>query len=116
MQITLKLEELIMLLFGIFLFSTLDLSWWWFVGLFFVPDIGMLGYLHNNKTGAFLYNIFHHKGIALLLYMIGLFLMAEALQLAGIILFSHSSFDRMLGYGLKYNKGFKFTHLGEIGK
>lgn len=116
MQITLKLEELIMLLFGIFLFSALNLSWWWFVGLFFVPDIGMLGYLHNNKTGAFLYNVFHHKGIALLLYMIGLLLTSEILQVAGIILFAHSSFDRMLGYGLKYDKGFKFTHLGEIGK
>ncbi|HZJ19645.1 MAG TPA: DUF4260 family protein [Pricia sp.] len=23
--------------------------------------------------------------------------------------------DRIFGYGLKYNKGFKFTHLGEIG-
>jgi hypothetical protein len=24
--------------------------------------------------------------------------------------------DRMMGYGLKYNEGFKFTHLGTIGK
>ena len=116
MKITLKLEELVMLIFGIYLFSGLDFSWWWFVGLFFVPDIGMLGYLINDKIGAFMYNIFHHKGIALLLYMIGLFLENEILQLAGIVLFSHSSFDRMVGYGLKYENGFKFTHLGEIGK
>jgi hypothetical protein len=37
-------------------------------------------------------------------------------ELIGVILFSHSSLDRMLGYGLKFEKGFKFTHLGEIGK
>ena len=116
MKITLKLEELVMLIFGIYLFSGLAFSWWWFVGLFFVPDIGMLGYLINDKVGAFVYNIFHHKGIALLLYMIGLFLENEILQLTGIVLFSHSSFDRMVGYGLKYENGFKFTHLGEIGK
>nr|WP_227009131.1 DUF4260 family protein [Christiangramia fulva] len=36
--------------------------------------------------------------------------------MAGIILFARSSFDRMPGYGLKYEKGYKFTHLGEIGK
>ena len=34
----------------------------------------------------------------------------------GIILFGHSSMDRFFGYGLKYENGFKFTHLGEIGK
>lgn len=39
----------------------------------------------------------------------------ECLQLAGIILFAHAAFDRILGYGLKYERGFKFTHLGEIG-
>lgn len=34
----------------------------------------------------------------------------------GIIIFGHASFDRFFGYGLKYENGFKFTHLGEIGK
>ncbi|MEO6611453.1 MAG: DUF4260 family protein [Chitinophagaceae bacterium] len=28
----------------------------------------------------------------------------------------HSSMDRMFGYGLKTNEGFKYTHLGMIGK
>lgn len=34
----------------------------------------------------------------------------------GIILFSHSSLDRALGYGIKYEIGFKYTHLGELGE
>jgi hypothetical protein len=38
------------------------------------------------------------------------------MELAGVILFSHSSMDRMFGYGLKYTKGFAYTHLGTIGK
>lgn len=31
-------------------------------------------------------------------------------------LFSHSAMDRIFGYGLKHENGFKFTHLREIGK
>lgn len=115
MKTSLKLEELTMLLLGIYLFSLLNLSWWWFIGLFFAPDIGMLGYVANNKIGAMSYNIFHHKFIAIAIYFLGIFLTSEVIQMVGIILFSHSSFDRMLGYGLKLEKGFKFTHLGEIG-
>lgn len=115
MKTTLKLEELGMLLLGMFLFSTLEFNWWVFAALFFVPDIGMLGYLFGNKAGAIGYNLFHHKGIAILVYLAGLYFTSEGLQLAGLVLFSHASFDRILGYGLKYEEGFKFTHLGEIG-
>ncbi|WP_405204965.1 DUF4260 domain-containing protein [Aquimarina sp. LLG6339-5] len=116
MKSTLQLEELAMLGLGIYMFSLLSFSWWLFLALFLIPDIGMLGYLVNNKIGAFAYNIFHHKGVAILIYFMGLYLSNEFIQLSGIILFSHAAFDRILGYGLKYEKGFKFTHLGEIGK
>ena len=40
----------------------------------------------------------------------------EYLQLAGIILFGHASFDRVLGYGLKYSDSLNKAHLGKIGK
>ena len=33
-----------------------------------------------------------------------------------LIWFAHIGFDRMLGYGLKHGAGFRFTHLGRIGK
>ncbi|MDN3595479.1 DUF4260 domain-containing protein [Zunongwangia endophytica] len=112
---TLKLEELAMLALGIFAFYFLHFSWWWFVCLFFMPDIGMIGYIFSKKMGAFLYNLFHHQGLAILFWLVGFHLQLEVLQLIGVILFSHSAFDRILGYGLKYEKGFKFTHLGEIG-
>ncbi|PTX44597.1 uncharacterized protein DUF4260 [Christiangramia gaetbulicola] len=116
MKTTLKLEELAMLLLATWAFGLQDLSWWWFIGLFFVPDVGMLGYLFNNKWGAFFYNIFHHKGLAIVIGLTGYYPKLQELEVAGIILFAHSSFDRLLGYGLKFEKGFKFTHLGEIGK
>nr|WP_298929810.1 DUF4260 domain-containing protein [uncultured Allomuricauda sp.] len=117
MKSALKLEELMLLIFGFFLFMKMDLSWWWFFVLLLVPDIGMLGYLAGNRVGAFIYNVFHHRGIAILLYLIGIsYLNLQIFELMGIIIFSHAAMDRFFGYGLKYEKGFKFTHLGEIGK
>ena len=116
MKNVIKLEELAMLGLGIYLFSLLPYDWWLFVVFFLAPDLGMLGYLVNSKVGAFTYNLFHHKGIAIAVYLLGIFTASTILMFAGIILFAHSSFDRLLGYGLKYIDNFKNTHLGLIGK
>lgn len=115
MKTTLKLEELTLFIFGIFLFAQLPFAWWWFLVLILTPDIGMVGYLFGNKAGAFSYNLFHHRGIAVVVYLLGIYLHSDVTQFIGVILFSHIAMDRMFGYGLKYKKGFKFTHLGEIG-
>ena len=115
MSALIKLEEAALFMLGIFLFSFMDYAWWFLV-LILVPDLSMLGYLLGDKAGAWAYNFFHHRGVALLVYFAGFHFDNSILQLAGIILFAHSSMDRMFGYGLKYEKGFKFTHLGEIGK
>ena len=116
MKTTLKLEELAMLLLGIYVFGFLYYDWWWFPVLFLAPDLGMAGYLFGNRAGAFLYNLFHHKGLAIMIYLFGFFFYIPVVQLVGVIMFSHAAFDRLLGYGLKYEKGFKYTHLGIIGK
>jgi len=116
MKVLLKFEELMMFVLGIFMFGLLGYQWWWFLALIIAPDIGMLGYVFSNKIGAIAYNIFHHKGLAILLYFVGLYISSPIIQLVGIIMFSHASLDRVFGYGLKYDKGFKYTHLGEIGK
>ena len=34
----------------------------------------------------------------------------------GLIWIAHIAFDRMLGLGLKYPEGFRFTHLGPVGR
>lgn len=114
MKTILKLEELAMFLLGIYIFSLLNFAWWWFLVLLFIPDIGMLGYIFGNKTGAVCYNLFHHKGVAIVVFLMGMFFENPILQLVGVIIFSHASLDRILGYGLKYEKGFKSTHLGEL--
>ncbi|HEX4851670.1 MAG TPA: DUF4260 domain-containing protein [Puia sp.] len=116
MKTIIQLEEVAMFGFSIFLFTQLHFSGWWFPALILLPDISMLGYTISNKVGAITYNIFHHKGIAISLYILGIGLHDGKIQLAGLILFGHSSMDRALGYGLKYEKGFQFTHLGEVGR
>lgn len=95
---------------------TLGLPAWLWVILFFAPDVSMLGYLANAKTGAICYNLFHHKGIAVVLTGIGYFLQQELLISIGILLFAHAAFDRIWGYGLKFSDSFSNTHLGIIGK
>lgn len=94
----------------------LGLPVWAWVLLFFSPDVSMLGYVINNKAGAISYNVFHHKGVALVLAFTGFFIGNEVLLAVGVLLFAHSSFDRMMGYGLKYYSGFGDTHLGKVGK
>lgn len=116
MKKLIRLEELLMFALGIVLFSWLDYAWWVFAVLILVPDVSMLGYVINEKSGACIYNIFHHKGVALALYFIGLFWGSGIITLIGVILFSHVSMDRIFGYGLKFADSFQHTHLGWIGK
>jgi len=105
-----------MLALSLFLFQQENFSWGWFAILFLAPDLGMLGYLVSPSTGAVTYNILHHKGIAVLIYLSGIYFSVPQLMFTGILLFAHSSFDRVLGYGLKYSDSFHNTHLGIIGK
>lgn len=114
MKNVLKLEEVAQFFLGVFLFSQLDFAWWWFAALLLLPDIGMLGYLANPKWGAITYNITHHKGLAIVVLLLGYTLGNEIVTLTGIILFSHAAMDRVFGYGLKYFDHFKHTHLGNL--
>ncbi|MEP7376143.1 MAG: DUF4260 domain-containing protein [Chitinophagaceae bacterium] len=116
MKYVIKLEELAQTILGIGLLSFLpfQFGWWLWVLLFFSPDIAMLGYVINKKTGGVTYNIFHHKGIAIAVTITGFLLKNDTLMLAGVLLFAHASFDRIWGYGLKYMDDFKHTHLGWV--
>jgi hypothetical protein len=116
MKTLLKLEELFMFGVSIFLFSKLDFAWWWYPALLFTPDFSMLGYLLNPQIGSWTYNFIHHKALGISIFVLGIFLANQSIQLTGLILFGHSSMDRVMGYGLKYPDAFQHTHLGMIGK
>ncbi len=115
MKNLLKLENLGEFLLGIFVFSYLDFSWWYFPALLLLPDLSMIGYLMGPSFGAVVYNFFHHKALGILIGITGFYMADQTLMLAGVILFAHAAMDRIFGYGLKYPDDFKHTHLGKIG-
>lgn len=112
MQKILKVEEIALFGLSIYLFHQTDFTWWWYPTLILIPDISMIGYLAGSKIGAYSYNLFHHKAFAIMVLTIGWFSGNEWIALSGIILFGHSSLDRVFGYGLKYIDSFQHTHLG----
>src|SRR5690606_33990189 len=115
MKNLLKLEELAEFVGAIVLFSQLDYAWWVFPARILLPYLSMLAYFIIPRIGAYLYNIFHHKLVAISIGLLGFYIGSEMLLLAGLILFAHASMDRIFGYGLKYVDDFKHTHLGWIG-
>jgi len=116
MKYIIRLEELLLFGLALYLFSKLDYGWGTYALLFFSPDLSMLGYLTNPRIGAWTYNLVHHKGLSVVLYILGYILSIPWLMFAGTILLGHSSLDRVLGYGLKYPDAFQNTHLGWIGR
>lgn len=118
MKVILKVEEFGMTVIGIYflMHHHLNISLWAWIFIFFLPDVSMLGYFINSKVGAYSYNLFHHKGLAIICGSIGYFMNLELFMTLGILLFAHASFDRVLGYGLKYQSSFNNTHLGKLKK
>jgi len=111
-----KLEDLFLGLLAFYLFLALPVAWWWFFVLILVPDVSMVGYLFGPGTGALVYNLVHHRAVTIGLYILGGIFGLPWVQAAALIGFAHSSFDRALGYGLKYGDSFQHTHLGMIGR
>lgn len=116
MKAILKMEEFAQFAACIGTLVMHDVPWWAYLLLALGPDIGFVGYLAGPRTGAITYNLFHHKGIALLVAALGAFGWLHGALVAGVILYGHSCMDRMLGYGLKFGDSFQHTHLGWIGK
>lgn len=117
MKYLIQLEEIglfAIAVFGLYL-QPLQFSWWAWILLFLLPDIGAIGYLINPEVGAITYNLLHHRFVGLAVLAIGFFMHNQYMVLAGLILLGHASFDRALGYGLKFPDSFKHTHLGWIG-
>lgn len=115
MKSLLKLEEFAEMLLALLVFAHLPYAWWMLPATFLLPDLSMLGYLAGPRVGAAAYNLAHHKALAVAVGGAGWLLGQPLLLLAGTVLFFHSAFDRLLGYGLKYSTSFQATHLGRVG-
>ena len=85
-----------------------------FMLLLFAPDVSMIGYRFNPRTGSTLYNVFHTYALpAVLLALAFAFQWTTGVHV-GLIWLAHIGMDRMLGYGLKYPTAFKDTHLQQV--
>ena len=117
MKYVLKLEALgLLILFSAIYFHFYPGTWGFYLSLFFVPDVSFILFVITKRLGAIAYNLFHHQGVLVLLFMTGYLIQNELLMKIGLVFLAHSSFDRVAGYGLKYFDSFDHTHLGWIGK
>ena len=117
MDKVIKLEELAQFAATIvaLYYVPVQFSWWAWILIFLLPDLGMIGYLMDPAVGGITYDLLHHKLIAIVIIGAGWYMGIPYLTIAGLVLYGHSSMDRMMGYGLKYLDAFKHTHLGMIG-
>ena len=112
-DVLLRLEGLLELMVACIAYQRLyPHHWGVFALLFLVPDISLLGYLRSaNKASAALYNLVHSY---VLPFGLGLVAWNRGSVLGGrlaLIWLSHISFDRCLGYGLKFPESFRPTHI-----
>ncbi len=115
-RIVLRLEGLLVMVAAMLAYDRFGAGWGTFAWFFLTPDLSFLGYLAGARVGAICYNV-AHSYIGAVACLIASQLFAVPLLLTvGIIWCAHIGFDRALGYGLKYATGFKFTHLGRIGR
>ncbi len=113
-RVLLRTEGLAVLIGACLFYHGLHGSWLLFAALFLAPDLFMLGYLFGNKAGARTYNLVHTYAAPLALGCVAYFTPTPFLFDLGLIWAAHIGFDRLLGYGLKYDTGFKDTHLGKL--
>jgi hypothetical protein len=110
----LRLESLALLAGAVALYARIAPDWGLFALLLFAPDISMIGYLRDERTGSLVYNLGHLLALPLGLAAFGIaFGAAPAVQIA-LIWVAHIALDRVLGYGLKYPTHFKDTHMQHV--
>src|SRR5258708_36132952 len=111
----LRLEGLTLFAGMTLLYAVWDGSWWVYLILFLAPDLSFAAYLAGPKAGAIVYNAAHSYLAPVALMTAGLAMASPLILSLAMIWLAHIGIDRALGYGLKYQTGFTFTHLGKIG-
>jgi hypothetical protein len=112
-DVLLRLEGLLALIVGCIAYQRLyPHHWGFFALLFLAPDVSLVGYLRStNQASAVFYNLVHCYVLPL---MLGLVAWERGSVLEGqlaLIWMAHISFDRCLGYGLKFPGSFRDTHI-----
>ena len=112
----LRLEGVVLFAGMTLLYALWDGSWWVYAILFLAPDISFAAYLAGPRAGAIVYNAAHSYLLPVALMTTGLAMSSPLVLSIAMIWLAHIAIDRALGYGLKCQAGFAFTHRGRIGK
>ena len=107
----LRVEGLAVLGIALAGYFTLDGSVWLLLILALAPDLSMIGYLAGTRVGSLSYNIVHTYTLPLALGAVGFWADIRMALLVALIWAGHIGADRLVGYGLKFESGFKDTHL-----
>ena len=115
-RVLLRLEGLALLIGASLAYASFGSGWAVFAWCFLLPDLAFIAYLAGPRWGALAYNTTHSTLGGLTALAWGVLAGASLGVTVGLIWLAHIGFDRALGYGLKYQSGFGFTHLGRIGR
>jgi hypothetical protein len=91
-----------------------DRAWWLYLLLALAPDLSMLAYAGGARVGAVGYDAAHTYVVPVALGAGGLLGGSDALVAVALIWLAHIGVDRAVGYGLKYETGFRDTHLQRV--
>jgi len=92
-------------------YFALDGPLWLFAALALAPDLSMLGYLAGPRVGSQTYNVAHTYALPAVLGAAGYWTDVAVAVLVALVWAGHIGADRLVGYGLKHESGFKQTHL-----
>lgn len=107
----LRAEGLTALAVALVLYLSIDGPLWLFFVLALAPDLSMLGYLAGPRVGAATYNTAHTYVLPVALGGLGAWTESVLLAQVALVWAAHIGMDRLVGYGLKYEAGFRETHL-----
>ena len=107
-----RLEGTALLVAAIVMYGHWQFSWKVYALYFFLPDLSILMYYKDPRTGGIAYNVAHALLLPVLIGLFGVVSNSPIAQQTALIWVSHIAFDRTLGWGLKYEDSFCNTDMG----
>jgi Domain of unknown function (DUF4260) len=109
--VLLRSEGMALLAMALVLYGKYGRSWWLFLALLPVPDLGLLGQLRSKAAGAVAYDLTHTCAPAAALGLVGVVTGSGLAVALALVWFAHIGMDRALGLGLLYPDGSGCTHM-----
>ena len=109
--VLLRSEGVALLAMAVVLYGRYGRSWWLFLALLAVPDLGLLGLRWSRHVGAVTYDLTHTYVPPAVLGLVGVLTGSGLAVALALVWFAHIGMDRALGLGLQYPDGSGCTHL-----